>query len=196
MTTFSRQDVAETAADPTPAASAPTYSPNAIHLVRTAQQMTLTLSQMADAKASLLMGATFLVFTVTVGQMRGGSLPVPLVVLALFAFCSAICAVFAVMPSVGRPGAKGPVVGKANPLFFGHFVEMSEQDWTDGIMGSLHQDDALLRVMLHDMYQNGQVLQRKKYRYLGYAYRLFVVGLSLTVVLTVVELAGVRLHLG
>ena len=42
--------------------------------------------------------------------------------------------------------------------------------------------------MLHDIYQNGQVLQRRKYRYLGFAYRLFIVGLVATLVAAVVEL--------
>ena len=32
-------------------------------------------------------------------------------------------------------------------------------------------------MMLHDVYQNGQVLQRRKYRFLGYAYRMFIAGL-------------------
>jgi len=36
--------------------------------VRTALQANLTLSQMADQKASILMGATFVVFTLAVGQ--------------------------------------------------------------------------------------------------------------------------------
>ena len=37
--------------------SARTYSPHAIHLLRTAQINNLALSQMADQKASILMGA-------------------------------------------------------------------------------------------------------------------------------------------
>jgi hypothetical protein len=32
--------------------------------------------------------------------------------------------------------------------------------------------------MLHDLYQNGIVLERKKYRMLGYAYRVFLTGLT------------------
>ena len=85
------------------------FSNHAIHLVRTSQQINLMLSQMADAKASILMGATFLVFTISVGQAKDGSLPVSLAVLALFAFVSAMCAVFAVLPSVSSPtSAKCP----------------------------------------------------------------------------------------
>ena len=39
--------------------SALSYVPNAIHLMRTTQQMQLQLSQMADQRASILMGGTF-----------------------------------------------------------------------------------------------------------------------------------------
>ena len=90
------------------------YSNHAIHLVRTSQQINLTLSQMADAKASILMGATFRVFTIAVGQAKNGVLPWSLAVLALFAFVSAMCAVFAVLPSVSSPAAAGRGQGRPN----------------------------------------------------------------------------------
>ena len=44
--------------------------------------------------------------------------------------------------------------------------------------------------MLHDIYQNGQVLQRKKFKYLAYAYKTFMVGLSLTAVIFAAEYAA------
>ena len=53
-----------------PERSAISFPPNAVHLVRTNQQITMQLSQMADQKASILMGATFVVFTLAVGQAR------------------------------------------------------------------------------------------------------------------------------
>lgn len=55
--------------------SPPGYSNHAIHLVRTVRQINLALSQMAGAGASILMEATFLAFTVAVGQARSGALP-------------------------------------------------------------------------------------------------------------------------
>ena len=45
---------------------------NASNMLRTAQQIQYQLSQMADQKASILMGATFVVFTISVGQARSG----------------------------------------------------------------------------------------------------------------------------
>jgi len=166
------------------------YSNHAIHLVRTTQQINLSLSQMADQKASILMGATFLVFTIAVGQARGGTLPVSLGVLALFAFISAMCAVFAVLPSVSSPAAARLNDGKVNMLFFGTFTAMDEDEWTDGILAELRADETVFRAMLHDVYQNGQVLQRKKYKYLAYAYKSFMAGMCLTAITFFLEIAA------
>ena len=47
--------------------------------------------------------------------------------------------------------------------------------------------------MARDIYQNGMVLQRKKYRMLGYAYRIFLVGLVASFVAFVVDLCALDL---
>ncbi len=161
------------------------FSPNAIHLMRTAQNNTLLLSQMADNKASILMGATFVVFSIAVSRSLSGGLPWSLVVLAVFAFLSSLFAVLAVMPSVRKP--KRAVV--LNPLFFGHFTGLSEDEWTDDLLTRLELDETIYRAIAHDIYQNGQVLQRRKYRYLGLAYQCFVIGLLATLATFVFELA-------
>jgi len=173
-----------------------TYSPHAIHLVRTAVMANMQLSQMADQKASLLMGATFVVFTIAVGQARSGHFPIALSVLALFAFLSAMCAVFAVLPSVRgarRPELHDPAAqSDANILFFGVYTHLPEREFADKVLSGLHRDEDLFRMMLRDMYQNGQVLQRKKYRFLGIAYRIFLLGLTLTFITFVIEIASGR----
>ncbi|MDP3548876.1 MAG: DUF5706 domain-containing protein [Novosphingobium sp.] len=185
--------MAETVTQPEPPKASPpvpspaVYSNQAIHLVRTSQQINLSLSQMADAKASILMGATFVVFTISVGQAKNGAMPWSLGVLALFAFVSAMCAVFTVLPSISGPNAAKLNDGKSNKLFFGFFTHMDEEEWTLSILDDLRTDEAIFRTMLHDIYQNGQVLQRKKYRYLSIAYRSFMVGLCLTAITFVIE---------
>jgi hypothetical protein len=168
-------------------AASSAFSAQAIHLVRTVTQVNLSLSQMADQKASILMGATFVVFTITVGQAARGQFPASLMVLALFAFISAMLAVAAVVPSVGRKrdGSENP-----NLLFFGVFANLSEADFTDKVLAELRSDEQIFRIMLRDVYQNGQVLQRKKYRFLGLAYRSFQIGLVLTFVVFLLESGG------
>ncbi|OHC99698.1 hypothetical protein EEB18_015635 [Sphingopyxis sp. OPL5] len=189
-------DKASETRNPTGAAAPPpaiSFPPNAVHLVRTNQQITLTLSQMADQKASILMGATFVVFTLAIGQARAGAgaLAVPLAILATFSFLSALLAISAVLPRVGKAP---PIVyrdGKdhSNILFFGRFSQMEEDEFIDAVKTRLRTEEDIYETMLRDTYQNGIVLARRKYRYLAYAYRLFVVGLTATFIAFAVEMA-------
>jgi len=161
----------------------PVYTPQAVQMLRTVQVNSLMLSQMADQKASILMGATFLVFSISVSRSLAGELPYALAILAVFAFLSSLCAVLAVLPSVG----KAPQGVTPNLMFFGHFSELDEDEWMQSVLDQLENDDQVFRIMLHDIYQNGQVLQRRKYRYLSYAYRIFIAGLFITLAAFVVE---------
>ena len=168
------------------------FPPNAIHLVRTNQQMQLQLSQMADQKASMLMGASSLVFTVAVGQMRGGGgMMLPILMLAVTAFFSALFAIFVVMPTVTRARPEG-VGSSDNLLFFGIFTAVPEQEFADRVLDYMESDESTYRAMLRDTYQAGSVLQNKKYRYLGYAYRIFLTGMVLTALTALVELVTGR----
>lgn len=165
----------------------PALVPNAIHLVRTVQQLNVTLSQMADQKASILMGATFVVFTISIGQASREGATSAILVLAIFSFVSAMLAVFAILPSVNPKPSEN-----SNILFFGNFTHMPEEEFADKVIASLTSDEDVYRAMLKDIYQNGQVLQHKKYKYLSYAYRAFLSGLVLTVMTLIVEWALVR----
>jgi hypothetical protein len=167
-----------------PARNADGFSIQAIHLVRTTTLANLALSQMADQKASILMGATFVVFTISVGQATRGDFPIALLVLAVSSFLSALCAVAAILPSI-RPPRLQP--GSENILFFGVFTQLPEQEFADRVVHQLRTDETVFRTMLRDIYQNGQVLQRKKYRFLGHAYRIFLAGLTLTLIVFLVE---------
>ncbi len=162
----------------------PPLAPNAIHLVRTATQTNLALSQMADQKASILMGATFVVFTIAIGQASRGQFTLSLLVLAASAFVAAMCAVMAILPSIGRQSASATT---PNLLFFGVFTQLSEDDFADRVLAELGEDERIYRTMLRDIYQNGMVLQHKKYRFLGLAYRVFLGGLTLTFVIFLAE---------
>lgn len=153
------------------------FSAHSIHLVRTAQINTLTLSQMADQKASILIGATFVVFSLAVTRLLGTEISWSTICLAGTAFLSSLCAVIAVIPSLGK-APKDPE--KFNPLFFGHFSGLNEDEWAEQLLDRFENDETLFRTMLRDIHQNGQVLCRRKYRFLSYAYRIFLGGLLIT----------------
>lgn len=161
----------------------PSYPANAIHMMRTTQLAHFQLSAMADHKASILMGATFVIFTITIGQARGSAAPLPLLILGGSAFFSAIFAVLSILPMTRRRKSNGPL----NLLFFGSFTQLDEAEFTDQITARLRSDDSIYRTMAHDIYQNGVVLQNKKYRLLGLAYRIFLIGLVASCLAFVVQ---------
>lgn len=158
------------------------YPPNAVHMVRTTQLAQLQLSAMADHKASILMGATFVIFTITVGKAQNSAAPTALLILGASAFFSAIFAVLAVLPATRyRKDAE------LNLLFFGSFTQLDEEEFLDRLTDRLRAEDDIYRTMGRDIYQNGLVLARKKYRFLGYAYRIFLAGLTASFLAFLIE---------
>jgi hypothetical protein len=160
------------------------YPPNAIHMVRTTQQIHVQLSAMADHKASILMGATFVIFTITIGQARAASPPIALLILGAAAFFSAVFAVLAILPATHFKSS-GPI----NLLFFGSFTRLPQEEYLDALTEQLSADESIYRTMARDIYQNGLVLERKKYRMLGYAYRIFLAGLTASFIAFLIEMA-------
>jgi Pycsar effector protein len=153
------------------------FSNHSIHLVRTAQVQTLSLSSMADNKASILIGATFVVFSMSITNLFGGGATWAVLALAATAFISSLFAVLSVIPSVPKaPQDKGDF----NYLFFGHYVALEADEWIEDMLDKFETDEKLFRTMLTDIHQGGQILAAKKYRYLNYAYRTFVWGVFVT----------------
>lgn len=158
------------------------FPDNAIHVVRTTQQIHVQLSQMADQKANMLLAATFVIFTLSIGQARAATAPIPLMVLGISAFFSAVFAILAVLPVTRYPPG-----APTNLLFFGSFTDLSEEEYLDRLTDQLTHDETAYRLMARDIYQNGVVLRRKKYRLLGIAYRIFLIGLTLSFVSFIVQ---------
>lgn len=144
------------------------------------------LSAMADSKASILMGATFLVFTLTIGQMATATLEnsYPLLILGAFAFMATVLSVMAVMPKIRIPKGQNP-----NWLFFGVFTTEPQEQYVDRLLQLMRSEEATYRAMARDLYQNGMVLQRKKYYYLARAYQAFLAGIVLTLGAFLIQLA-------
>ena len=69
-----------------------------------------------------------------------------------------------------------------NLLFFGAFSELTEDQFQQELRGVMKSDAAIREAMARDVYQLGVVLRTSKYRYISWAYRVFVAGMILTLV--------------
>ena len=85
--------------DDAPTLGAPP-SVHTVQLIRTAQTNTLLLSQMADGKANILIGATFVVFSLVITQAFSDEVKWSVICLAVTSFLSAIFAVLAITPPI------------------------------------------------------------------------------------------------
>lgn len=151
--------------------------PKEVHnMLVAAQAAHVEFSAMADSKASILMGASFVVFSLTIGEMQSNAISLPMLLLGAFSFAATVLSVMTVLPEFGGK-SKG---GKPNILFFGVFSRMGEQEFVDTLVDDMRSEERVYRMMARDLYQNGAVLRRHKYRYLTYAYRTFLVGIVAT----------------
>lgn len=134
---------------------------------------------MADQKANIMIGVSAVIFSMLLGYTQKEGLTLPVLILFVSTFSAAIASIMAVMPAVK---ATEPVQSGVNPLFFGSFSEKSPEEFCEEMEKILSSDDSIYTAMAMDMYYLGGVLYRKKYRFLGYSYRIFLVGLILAFV--------------
>lgn len=145
---------------------------SAIYLLRTVQQHHVQLSAMADQKASIILGAAFVVLAIVFGQSAAGNgVPIPLIVLAGTVTVSGLLAAMAVLPGAGSKGQ-----ANANLLFFGHFCSLPEDEYVDRLCEILESEDSVHRAMARDIYQMGQFLRKRKYAYLKWSYQCLILG--------------------
>ena len=107
------------------------------------------------------------------------------------ALAAALLSILAVLPSV-RPGPKPESI--TNILFFGSFTRMPEQQYVERMIEIVGDSRLVYEAFAHDIYQNGSVLAFKKYRLITMAYRVMLVGLTLSFIVflgpTALKLAG------
>jgi len=156
------------------------------NVLRTVQQMQVQLSAMADTKASIMITVCSIVLTVGVTRFQDPILRWPLVGLTVCTLLALLFAILAVLPSLGYPrdgsGGVDILSPSFNLLFFGHFSHLSRQRF-ESLLDSMARDNAeIYRMIARDLYGQGIVLARKKYRMLRYSYVTFLVGVVITAI--------------
>ena len=147
-------------------------------MLRTAQAHVLQLSAMADVKANILMTIAAIVLTLSVARFQNPDVRASMLVLAAFSLASLVLAVLAVLPTAATPSRRtGEFDRDANLLFFGHFSAISEDEYVERMKGVIDSGDSIVRAQLRDIHQGGWYLQHHKFRYLRYAYVLFLAGI-------------------
>lgn len=145
------------------------------YMLRTTQQHHVQLSAMADLKASILITATSIVITAALALGSFDPLRYSLGTLLVGATAALVFALLAVIPRTSTMVPK-PHESTFNLLFFGHFSQMSQDDFVGEIEKVTTDYGEIVRRTAVDIYGNGVYLAEHKYRYLRLAYLSFLAG--------------------
>src|SRR5262245_198695 len=137
---------------------------------------------MADTKASIMITVCSIVLTVGITRFESPILRWPLVMLTVGTLCSLIFAILAVLPATTPPSGMDDTSPAFNLFFFGHFAQLSRERFEARIDALARDDGRIYAMLARDIYGQGLVLARKKYRLLRWSYLVFLAGLSATAV--------------
>jgi len=160
----------------------------------------INLSRIADGKANMIISINTVVLSVliTAGTAsftsswnetlsRNWHLLLPVVVLMLTSLTAVVFAVLSALPKVSSyPFSEEDLEQhKVSLLYFGNFLQLNEGKFVDYLRDLKKDQEILYDDLSRDLYNLGKVL-RKKYRLLTIAYRVFVGGLALSMIILIV----------
>ena len=150
------------------------------HVLRTTRQIHMQLRSQADTKASIMITVTSIVLSIAISQLDKPELRLPLWLLGGFSLIALLLAIVAVFPWHPYPRKSDGTVDAEAPsfhlLFFGHFVRLDREDFARRLDSMVRNDGAIYRAIVADLYDVGQLLLFRKYRFLRLSYVSFVIG--------------------
>jgi len=147
----------------------------------------VSLSQMADSKANIMISVNTIVLSIVVSVLLSKlqyypQFIIPTIILCLVCLCAIIFAILATRPNVNRGTFTHEDVQqkKINLLFFGNFFKMDLPDYEWGMKEMMNDREYLYGSMIKDIYYLGKVLA-KKYKFLRLSYNIFMFGLVISI---------------
>lgn len=150
----------------------------------------LTLSDIADTKANILLSVNAIIISMALSNLipkfdnpTNHFLIYPTIIFVLFSVVSMVLSVLATRPSVtsGKFTKEDVTNKKVNLLFFGNFHKMKLSEFEAALNVVMNDKDYLYASMTKDLYFLGKVLD-KKYKILRWTYTIFMIGIITSVI--------------
>lgn len=149
----------------------------------------LTLSDIADTKANILLSVNAIIISVALSNLipkldnpSNSYLIYPTLIFIIFSVISMVLAVLATRPNVtsGKFTKEDVKQKKVNLLFFGNFHKMSLPEYEWAIQELVKDNKFIYSSLTKDLYFLGVVLNRK-YKILRITYTIFIIGIVISV---------------
>jgi len=162
-------------------------------LFRSAYRVQMDLTGLADNKANMMISINGIIISIIIAAVapKLDSNPWLLIPTTIFLCGNLVSVVYAIIAARPRVSSTHIELGDlehsdGNILFFGDFADLSQNEFTQGMMGLLEDKTLVYETMIHNLYGLGSVL-RKKFALLKAAYTAFMI----TLILGVVSFIGV-----
>jgi predicted metal-dependent HD superfamily phosphohydrolase len=159
-------------------------------MFRVALRNHITLSDIADTKANILLSVNAIIISVALSNLipkldnpSNDYLIYPTLIFLVFTVICIILSVIATRPNVteGKFTKKDVMEKKVNILFFGNFHQMKLEDFDWAMQEVMEDKRYLYGNLTKDLYYLGLVLNRK-YNLLRITYTVFMVGIVISVI--------------
>lgn len=150
----------------------------------------VTLSDIADTKANILLSVNAIIISVVLSNLiskldnpSNAHLIYPTVIFVTFSVVSMVLAVITTRPNVtsGKFTKEDVKNKKVNLLFFGNFHKMKLEEYQWAINELVKDQEYIYNSLTKDLYFLGLVLDRK-YKILRFTYTIFIIGIIISVI--------------
>jgi len=153
-------------------------------------QMRLNIN--ADRKAGQMITVSAIVFSVTAANFDNPLLMYPLLFFAVCCILTLLFAIIAIIPNAKYPknnlGKLDQTSKEFDPLYFGHFSYMTEDEYKAYYALTIMNDDRIYDALAGEMYFSGKALALVKYKWLRWSYGMFLFGMIGSIMITIFSL--------
>jgi hypothetical protein len=150
----------------------------------------LALTALADNKANIMISINGFILSIVIASSSiilnaNPYLLLPVGILLLTSLLAMFLAIRAARPTIKSnrsPTQQDFIIGKANILFFGDFITLTEEDYLQVVDRIMRKGTLTYKHIAQHSYGLGVGLVRK-FRLLRYAYDIFIIGLSASIAL-------------
>jgi len=157
-------------------------------LFRSAYRVQMDLTGLADNKANMMISINGIIISIIIATVapKLQSNPWLLLPATIFLTGTLVSIVFAIVAARPRVSTTNITLedlehSQGNILFFGDFANLSQDEFTQGMMALMEDKTVVYETMIRNLYGLGSVL-RKKFALLKWAYNAFMAALVLGVV--------------
>lgn len=149
-----------------------------------------TLNTMVDRKSNIMISMNAIIMSIIIGTVmqrmsQDPHLIIPIIMMLFTNITSIVFAIFSTRPEFTHGEKLKDLKHSSNPIFFGNFHNMSEEDYIQDMRELMYSGDNLYDSISKDVYYLGKKIN-KKFKFLRWSFSIFMFGIVSSVLVFIV----------